>query len=90
LSLIASSGGTTLKKMCAAKAKLKIREFAEEKEDRDPHPLDLIQKTRPLSDRIGVVRGLPSGKAKVKSRHNQDRLFGRTRGSNRAPPGEAR
>jgi hypothetical protein len=90
LSLMASSGGTALKKMRAAKAKLKIREFTEEKEDRDPQPLDLIQKTRPPSDQTEAVRGLPSVKAKVKSRHNQDRLFGRTRGSDRAPPGEAR
>ena len=48
-------------------AKLKIREFAEEKEYRDPQSLDLIQKTRPPSDRTGTVRGLPLGKAKVKS-----------------------
>ena len=41
-----SSGGTALKKTRVAKAKLKIQEFAEEKEDRDPQPLDLIQKTR--------------------------------------------
>jgi hypothetical protein len=31
--------------------KLKIREFVEEKEDRDPQPLDLIQKSHQLSDR---------------------------------------
>ena len=84
------SGGTVLKKTRAAKAKLKIREFAEEKDDRDPQPLDLIQKTHPSSDRTGAIRGLPSRKAKVKSRHNQDRLFGRTRGNDRAPSGEAR
>jgi hypothetical protein len=41
-----SSGGTTLKKTRAAKAKLKIQEFAEEKEDRDPQPQDLIQISR--------------------------------------------
>ena len=38
--------GTTLKKTRAAKAKLKIQEFAEEKEDRDPQPQDLIQISR--------------------------------------------
>jgi hypothetical protein len=42
------------------------------------------------SDQTEAVRGLPSGKAKEKSRHNQDRLFGRTRGNDRAPSGEAR
>jgi hypothetical protein len=42
------------------------------------------------SDQTEVVRGLPSGKAKEKSRNNQDRLFGRTRGNDRAPSGEAR
>jgi hypothetical protein len=41
-----SSGGTALKKTRAAKAKLKIQEFAEEKEDRDPQPQDLIQISR--------------------------------------------
>jgi hypothetical protein len=30
-------------------------------------PLDLIQKFRQPSDRTGAARGLPSGKAKVKS-----------------------
>jgi hypothetical protein len=52
---MASSGGTALNKTHAAKAKLKIQEFAEEKEDRDPQSLDLIQKTRPPSDRTGAV-----------------------------------
>jgi hypothetical protein len=33
---------------------------------------------------------IPSGKSKVKSRHNQNHLFGRTRGNDRAPSGEAR
>jgi hypothetical protein len=51
--------------------KLKIQEFAEDKEDRDPQLLDLIQKSRQLSDRTGVARGLPSGQAKVKSRQNE-------------------
>jgi hypothetical protein len=51
-----------------ASSKLKIQEFAEEKEDRDRQPLDLIQKSRQPSDRTGAARGLPSGKAKVKSR----------------------
>ena len=46
---------------------LKIQEFTEEKEDIDPQSLDLIQKSLQLSDRTGVARGLPSGKAKVKS-----------------------
>jgi hypothetical protein len=41
-----SSGGTALKKTRAAKAKLKVQEFAEEKEDRDPQPQDLIQISR--------------------------------------------
>jgi hypothetical protein len=54
-----------LRKTCAAK--LNIQEFAKEKEDRDPQPLDLIQKSRQSSDRTGAARGLPSGKAKVKS-----------------------
>jgi hypothetical protein len=35
-----------LKKTRAAKAKLKVQEFAEEKEDRDPQPQDLIQISR--------------------------------------------
>jgi hypothetical protein len=48
--------------------KLKIQEFTEEKEDKDREPLDLIHKSRQPSDRIGEARGLPSGKAKVKSR----------------------
>ena len=52
-------------------AKIKIQEFTEEKEDRDPQPLDLIQKSRQPSDRIGAARGLPSGKAKVKYRQNE-------------------
>jgi hypothetical protein len=60
-----SSGGTTSRSTRAAK--LKIQEFTEEKEDRDPQPLDLIQKSRQPSDRTGAARGLPSGKAKVKS-----------------------
>ena len=41
-----SSGGTALKQTRAAKAKLKVQEFAEEKEDRDPQPQDLIQISR--------------------------------------------
>jgi hypothetical protein len=41
-----SSGGTAVKKTRAAKAKLKIQEFAEEKEDRDSQPQDLIQISR--------------------------------------------
>ena len=48
-------------------AKLKIQEFAEEKEDKDRELLDLIQKSHQSSDRTGAARGLPSGKAKVKS-----------------------
>ena len=60
-----SSGGTSSRSTRVAK--LKIQEFAEEKEDRDPQPLDLIQKSLQLSDQTGVSRGLPSGKAKVKS-----------------------
>ena len=39
-----SSGGTMLRKMRAEK--LKIQEFAEEKEDKDPQPLDPIQNYR--------------------------------------------
>jgi hypothetical protein len=45
----------------------------EEKEDRDPQPLDLIQKSRQPSDRTRDARDLPSGNAKVKSRQNVDR-----------------
>jgi hypothetical protein len=66
-----SSGGTASRSTRAAK--LKIQEFAEEKEDRDPQSLDLIQKSRQPSDRTGAARGLPSGKAKVKSRQNEGR-----------------
>jgi hypothetical protein len=66
-----SSGGTTSRSTRATK--LKIQEFAEEKEDRDPQPLDLIQKSRQPSDQTGAARGLPSGKAKVKSRQNEGR-----------------
>jgi hypothetical protein len=40
-----------LKKTRAAKAKLKIQEFAEEKEDRDPQPLDPIQISRKADSR---------------------------------------
>jgi hypothetical protein len=53
--------------------KLKIQEFAEEKEDRDPQPMDLIQKSRQSSDRTGATRGLPLGKAKVKPQQNEGR-----------------
>jgi hypothetical protein len=60
------SGGTTSRR--THEAKLNIQEFAEEKEDRDPQPLDLIQKSHQPSDQTGAARGLPSGKAKVKSR----------------------
>jgi hypothetical protein len=48
-----SSGGTSSRSTRAAK--LKIQEFTEEKEDRDPQPLDLIQKSRQPSDRTGVA-----------------------------------
>jgi hypothetical protein len=66
-----SSGETTLRKTRAAR--LKLSEFAEEKEDRDPQPLDLIQKSRQPSDRTRAARDLPSGNAKVKSQQNVDR-----------------
>jgi hypothetical protein len=56
-----------------AQTKLKIQEFVEEKKDRDPQSLDLIQKSRQPSDRTGAAQGLPSGKAKVKSRKNEGR-----------------
>jgi hypothetical protein len=36
-------------------------------EGRDREPLDLIQKSRQPSDQTRAARGLPSGKAKVKS-----------------------
>jgi hypothetical protein len=36
-------------------------------EGRDREPLDLIQKSYQPSDRTGAARGLPSGKAKMKS-----------------------
>jgi hypothetical protein len=58
------SGGTALRSTRVAK--LKIQEFIEEKEDKDPQPLDLIQKSRQLLDRTGAARGLPSRKDKVK------------------------
>ena len=44
-----SSGGTALKTTRTAKAKLKIQESAEEKEDRDPQPLV----RNPVSRQIG-------------------------------------
>jgi hypothetical protein len=46
---------------------------------------------REISHReIGVLKVVRTGILKVsKSRHNRDRPFGRTRGSDRAPPGEA-
>jgi hypothetical protein len=37
-------------------------------EGRDRESLDLIQKSHQQSDQTGAARGLPSGKAKVKSR----------------------
>jgi hypothetical protein len=47
---------------------------------------------RDISHReIGVLKVVRTGTLKVSiSRHNRDRPFGRTRGSDRAPPGEAR
>jgi hypothetical protein len=47
---------------------------------------------RDISHReIGVLKVVRTETLKVsKSRHNWDRPFGRTRGSDRAPPGEAR
>ena len=48
-----NSGGTTSRRTRAAK--LKIQEFAEEKEDRDRQLLDLIQKSRQPSDQTGVA-----------------------------------
>jgi hypothetical protein len=66
-----SSGGTTSRSTRATK--LKIQEFAEERKDKDPQSLDLIQKSHQLLDRTGAARGLPSGKAKVKSRKNEGR-----------------
>ena len=48
------------------------------------------ERTRVVRSDRSCEGDIPSGKAKVKSRHNQDRLFGRTRGSDRAPPREAR
>ena len=64
-------GGTVSRSTHATK--LKIQEFAEEKEDKDPQSLDLIQKSCPPSDRIGVAQALPSRKAKVKSQQNEGR-----------------
>jgi hypothetical protein len=48
------------------------------------------ERTRAVRSDRSCEGDIPSGKAKVKSRHNQDRLFGRTRGNDRAPSGEAR
>ena len=60
-----SSGETTLRKMRTAR--IKLSEFAEDKEDRDPQPLDLIHKSCRPSDRTRAAQDLPSGNAKVKS-----------------------
>ena len=43
-----SSGETLLRKTHATR--LKLSKFAEEKEDKDPQPLDLIQKSHQPSD----------------------------------------
>jgi hypothetical protein len=71
---VQSSGGSTAAVRSAEEEDLD-RWFlrpggAQEKptEGRDREPLDLIQKSRQPSDQTGAARGLPSGKAKVKSR----------------------
>jgi hypothetical protein len=48
------------------------------------------ERTRVVRSDRSCEGNIPSGKAKVKSRHNQDRLFGRTCSNDRAPSGEAR
>jgi hypothetical protein len=62
-----------LRKTRAAKAKLKIQEFAEEKEDRDPQPLDPIQISRKADSRQ-ICRSCEGDKPREqeeKSRHEE-------------------
>jgi hypothetical protein len=57
-----------------------------------PTAVRSVEAAREISHReIGVLKVVRTGTLKVsKSRHNRDRPFGRTRGSDRAPPEEAR
>jgi hypothetical protein len=49
-----------------------------------------LERTRAVRSDRSCEGDIPSGKANMKSRHNQDHLFGRTRGNDRVPSGEAR